>query len=216
MQTRDVRCGCQNGGVSPSRKPAVVRGFVASSVATFAALAGHVIGGGQMPGGLGIVIPWILSLMICVLLAGRKLSVIRLTLSVAISQFLFHVLFVLGTITPSGTVAPHVHGAPLVLPTGSASAADAIVADGAMWVGHIAAVIVTVAVLHRGERLLLALRDLAIQAVRWVRRRVDAALISPVLLVGRGVPALSDRVLSIDDPVLSSHRGRAPPLFSTI
>lgn len=188
---------------------------MASFLATFAALAGHMTGGGQMPGLLGILVPWVFSFMICVLLAGRKLSIIRLSVSVAISQFLFHMLFVLGTITPSGSATPHVHGAPLVLPAGD-GVADAVVADGAMWFGHLAAVIVTVVALHRGERVLLALRDLAVQAVRWVQRRVDAVLISPVLVVGRRAAALFDSALPIDDCVLATLRGRAPPVFSAI
>ncbi len=55
-----------------------------------------------MPGAVGILVPWVFSFMISVLLAGRSLSLIRLGISVAASQFLFHVLFVLGTVTPSG------------------------------------------------------------------------------------------------------------------
>lgn len=203
--------------MTPSRKPAVLRGFMAASLATFAALAGHLTAGGQMPGVLGILIPWVFSLMICVLLAGRKLSVIRLSASVAISQFLFHLLFVLGTITPTGSAAPHVHGAPLVLPAiASTGAADTVVADGAMWFGHLAAVIVTVVALHRGERVLLALRDLAVQSVRWVQQRVDAVLVSPEVVVGREVAALFDSPPPIDAHVLATLRGRGPPVLSAI
>ena len=201
--------------MTPSRKPAVLRGFVASSVATFVALAGHVTGGGQMPGVLGILVPWLLSFMICVLLAGRKLSVTRLSVSVAVSQFLFHVLFVLGTVTSTGNAAPQVHGAPLVLPAGVGTA-NAVVADGAMWLGHLVAVIVTVAALHRGERLIIALRDLAVRAARWVRRRVETALTSPASIAGRKVSALYRSAPPVDDPTLATLRGRAPPVFSAI
>ena len=188
---------------------------MASSLATFAALAGHVTAGGQMPAALGILVPWVLSFMICVLLAGRKLSVIRLSISVAISQFLFHVLFVLGTITPTGTVAPHVHGAPLVLPA-SSGVADAVVADASMWFGHLVAAALTVAALHRGERVLLALRDLAVQAVRWMQRRVDVTLVAPASLIGKKVAPLFGLATPTDDPLLSTLRGRAPPVLSAI
>ena len=204
--------------MTPTRKPAVVRGFAAASLATFAALAGHVTGGGQMPGPLGIAVPWVLSFMICVLLAGRKLSVIRLSASVVVSQLLFHVLFVLGTVSPSGIAMPHVHRAPLVLPVGPAGSgvAEAVVADSSMWFGHALAAIVTVVVAYRGERLLLALRALAVQAVRWVRRRVDAVLATPSLLIHEEVDALFERVRPVDAHVLATLRGRAPPVLSAI
>ena len=50
-----------------------------------------------MRGLLGVVVPLALSLFVSVLLAGRRLSVIRLGVSVIASQTLFHSLFVLGT-----------------------------------------------------------------------------------------------------------------------
>lgn len=188
-------------------------------MAIFVALAGHVTAGGAMPGPLGIAVPWVLSFMVCVLLAGRRLSAIRLSLSVAVSQFLFHVLFVLGTVTPSGVVAPHVHGGPLVLPpsTGlSEGLSDAVAADGMMWIGHVIAAAVTIVSLHRGERLLLGLRDLAQQSVRWLQRRIDlvAADVRP--------RALSSAPLATATPVLrsalllSTLRGRAPPLSAAV
>lgn len=199
----------------PSRRPALLRGFAASAVAIFVALAGHVTAGGAMPGPLGIVVPWVLSFMVCVLLAGRRLSVIRLSISVAVSQFLFHTLFVLGTITPSGVVAPHVHGAPLVLPAAGA-VPDAVVADGMMWIGHVVAALLTIAALHRGERLLLGLRDLAQQSIRWVQRRVAATtLVAPVRPLA--APSVFSSPVALRDALLlSTQRGRAPPLSPVI
>jgi hypothetical protein len=201
--------------VSPSRKPAVVRGFATSSLAIFVALAGHVSGGGEMPGPLGILVPWLFAFMVSVLLAGRTLSLTRLTLSVAVSQFLFHVLFVLGTVTPSGAAIRHVHGAPLVLPAAEGSAVVAT-ADAAMWLGHALAAIVTVAALHRGERLLLTLRDLAVRLIRWVRRRADVTLAprsaaSPFRLAGLFLVRTARR-LRLLTPLL----GRAPPALPAL
>lgn len=200
----------------PSRRPAVLRGFAASAVAIFVALAGHVTAGGAMPGPLGILVPWVLSFMVCVLLAGRRLSVIRLTLSVAASQFLFHVLFVLGTITPTaGAAAPHVHGGPLVLPD-AAGLPAAVAADGGMWVGHVVAALLTVAALHRGERLLVGLRDLAQQSIRWVRRRTAVSVFSPRPRPV-AVPRLrADAVVLRGALLLSPLRGRAPPLLVAV
>lgn len=101
-----------------SRKLRLLRGVAGASIATFVALASHVWVGGQMPGMLGIAVPWLLSAMVCTLLSGIRLSALRLSVSVLLSQALFHSLFVLGAITPRGGVAPHVHG-PLVLPSAS-------------------------------------------------------------------------------------------------
>jgi len=201
--------------VTESRKPAVVRGFAASSLAIFVALAGHVSGGGQMPGALGIAVPWVFSFMICVLLAGRSLSLIRLSISVAVSQFLFHTLFVLGTVTPSGVATPHVHGAPLVIPA-TAGVPEAVTADASMWLGHAIAALLTVAALHRGERLVLALRDLAVQVVRWLRRRVDHVLVLPVAPVAGGLRGRFDLERAVGLVLLATLRGRAPPLFAAI
>ena len=184
-------------------------------MAIFTALAGHVSAGGAMPGPLGILVPWMLAFMVCVLLAGRRLSVVRLGLSVAVSQFLFHALFVLGTVTPSGVSVGHVHGAPLQLPAVSAEAAMST-ADGMMWFGHAIAAAVTVIVLHRGERMLLTLQALAAQAVRWVRRRIDAVLVAPSPLRTRGLAPAAQAPARPTSTFLSTRRGRAPPQLSAV
>lgn len=206
---------CQTGPVTESRKPAVVRGFAASSLAIFVALAGHVSGGGQMPGVLGVLVPWVFSFMICVLLAGRSLSLTRLGISVAVSQFLFHTLFVLGTVTPSGVSLRHVHGSPLVLPATS-GIPEAVAADASMWLGHGLAALLTVVALYRGERLILAVRALAVQLGRWLRRRVDHVLVLPVLRVPRRVRGFFDLARTRALVLLATLRGRAPPLSAAI
>ncbi|WP_052674741.1 hypothetical protein [Microbacterium oxydans] len=201
--------------MTESRKPAVIRGFAASSLAIFVALAGHVSGGGQMPGPLGILVPWVFSFMICVLLAGRSLSLMRLGLSVTVSQFLFHTLFVLGTVTPSGVSTPHVHGAPLVIPSTVGLPAEAT-ADASMWLGHALAAVLTIAALYRGERLIIATRDLAAQVIRWLRQRVDHVLVLP----GAPVAPLVRGRFDVDEAssliLLATLRGRAPPLTAAI
>ena len=53
----------------PSRRVPLLRGFVGATIATFVALASHVWAGGDMPGMLGIAVPWLLSLTACTLLA---------------------------------------------------------------------------------------------------------------------------------------------------
>lgn len=199
-----------------SRRPAVIRGSLSATLAIFIALAGHVSGGGTMPGPLGLLVPWVLSLMVSVLLAGKKLSVVRLALAVGISQFLFHVLFVLGTVTPSGApVSGHVHGAPLVLPAGD-GVADVVVTGGSMWIGHLVAALVTVVALHRGERLAHAATALAARAARWLQRRADAT-VPPALPAARVLRhAFLSAPLRPASPLLATLRGRAPPAVPAI
>lgn len=165
----------------PSRRIPLLRGFVGASFATFIALASHVWVGGGMPGMLGIAVPWLLSLTVCTLLAGRSLSLLRMSASVLASQLLFHVLFVLGTITPTGGLAPHVHGsAPLSL----AAAAPLVPADAGMWIAHGAAAVLTIAMLHRGELLVRMLLTVASDLAAWLGRIVPVAI-----LVALDVPA---------------------------
>ena len=168
-----------------------------------------------MPGALGILVPWVFSFMICVLLAGRRLSLTCLALSVTASQFLFHTLFVLGTVTPSRLSVPHVHGAPVVL-VATADVPGAVAADASMWFGHALAALLTVSALHRGERLILTLRALAVQLGLWLRRRVDRVLVRPAVPGLKRLRGRFDVVLAADLFLLATLRGRAPPLTAAI
>ncbi|SDR80278.1 hypothetical protein SAMN04489752_0304 [Brevibacterium siliguriense] len=80
-----------------------LRGTLAAVFATFVALTSHILGGGSFPTAMGIIVPLALSTFVCVLLAGRRLSLPRLTVSVGISQTLFHLLFSLFTPHSSGS-----------------------------------------------------------------------------------------------------------------
>lgn len=102
-----------------------------------------------------MLVPLILSTTVCVLLAGRSLSLPRLSASVLISQVLFHTLFVLGT-PVSGSTKPSGHGMPgmetvavTVDPTTPMAMGSA---DGWMWLAHAIAAVTTIAALYRGER----------------------------------------------------------------
>ncbi|MBS1699600.1 MAG: hypothetical protein JST25_14500 [Actinobacteria bacterium] len=160
-----------------ARTVRLIRGAAAASVATFMALLSHVAGGAAMPGWVGVAVPWIFSLMACTLLAGRASSLLRLTVGVAISQTLFHALFVLGTVAPGGTadlgVSDHLHGmAPPAAMTSTpavASTMSMMSADPTMWCWHGIAAIVTIAALYRGERAVLRLLRLAAELRSWVR-----------------------------------------------
>jgi len=169
-----------------TRAVRAARGAAAATLATFVALLSHVAGGGAMPGWLGVVVPWTFSLLVCVPLAGRRLSVVRLSIGVVLSQALFHVLFVLGAGSSTGLVGVGHHGM-MVLPDGAggasaggATAAAAVEAmlwgDAAMWAAHLTAAALTIAALHRGESALRRLIVIAAQTGAWIERQVLALI----------------------------------------
>lgn len=169
--------------------------MVAGSTATFVALLSHVAGGGAMPGLLGIVVPWVLALAVSVTLAGRRLSAIRLALSVAISQFLFHVLFTVGA---SPVAAPTGHHAGAVEPAFLAVSAGATApANSIMWIGHAVAAVITIAALYRGERAVRRVMAFALAVARRVSRAITARL---------GTPHSATRPV----PAARAFRGSAP------
>lgn len=147
--------------MSTSRASRVLSGLVAASLATFVALLSHVTGGGVMPGAVGIVLPLVLSVLVCVALAGRRLSLVRLSLSVVISQVLFHTLFVLGAsggVTATGQSSHH--GSVALTATGSTEHAAGHT-SATMWAAHVVAAVVTIAALRHADVLLSRLADTA-------------------------------------------------------
>lgn len=166
-----------------SRTSRASRGFVAAAFSTFVALVSHVLAGGEVPGLLGIVVPLVLAAPACLALAGVRRSWLRLSVSVALSQVLFHTLFVLGT---AGSASVHAvgdagihagHGAQpaLMVMSSSATAAHPTHGDGWMLLAHALAGLVTVVVLHRAEAVLARLTHLS--------SRVVAFLLPPVVRV---------------------------------
>lgn len=181
---------------SASRLPHLVRGACAATIATYAALFSHVLAGGAMPAPLGIVAPLLLSLLVCVLLAGRTLSLTRLSISVMASQTLFHMLFVLGATPSSGggvpSGGPHQnHGQlALALPAISGETVELIQGNTVMWASHAIGAAVTVLFLYRGERTIHRLRALAERIAAWLDRRLSAPLrVVPVSPPARVQPA---------------------------
>lgn len=199
-----------------SRAPRVARGVAAASVATFVALLSHVAGGGAMPGWLGIAVPWVLSVFACTLLAGRRLSLIRLSLSVLLSQVLFHVLFVLGAADAGAVAGGHHQHAAVTLAPLSEGATAALYADSVMWGWHLVAGVVTVVAVHRGERLIAALRGLAAEITDWFRRALPTPPPSSLPDAPRA-PVSTVASWSVDDaPRLAPLRRRGPPAFRVL
>lgn len=189
----------------------VTRGAVAASLATFVALVSHVSAGGGIPGPVGIVVPLALSFVVSVAFAGRRLSVWRLGSSVAVSQALFHALFVLGSYDLGAGV--HAHGGAVPVVAG-VSSAPAFAMDADMAVGHLVAAAVTTLALHRGERTMAGLRALAGACVAWVRARVRVGTFvpAPVRSVRAAVVAV---VTPVSTVVARSSARRGPPLAAS-
>ncbi|UOQ59452.1 hypothetical protein MUN76_10345 [Leucobacter rhizosphaerae] len=213
-----------------SRLPNLVRGSFAATIATFVALVSHVAGGGAVPGIAGWATPLILSLLICVALAGRNLSVIRLSVSVVASQVLFHTLFMLGTPSAAlqggasagaGAAMPqhHDHAAMMMIPPPALSpgTAELVQADPTMWLAHALGAAVTVIFLVRGERTLERLRAIATRIAAWVRIGFDAPWAQPVALHRPRVLPAEFRhrtLLSLIQTTVQCRRGPPVHLFA--
>ncbi len=196
----------------------VVRGAAAGAFATFISLLSHVTAGGQVSHPLGVLVPLLASMWVSVLLAGKRLSLIRLVFSVGLSQMIFHWMFGLGSALPvvaTPATAGHAHHgfAPLELvPLESLpNSAEVLDADATMWLWHIVAAFVTIVVLYRGELLLTRLRTFATElaARLWQRITIVFPAITPVPHA-RAIAASSPRAHA-DQPELAPLYRRGPP-----
>lgn len=209
----------------------LARGTSAATVATFVAMLSHLAGGGMAPGVVGVLVPWGLSVVVCIALAGRNLSLLRLSGAVAISQLLFHVLFVVGsgtttvpaspTVAGEGQTGPHdaasghviLHDQaawqPVVMPSPGPSMTHG---DGTMWVWHVLAAVLTIGALYRGERLLQNVSQVA-QAIRSRARTRLPRVYSPLpVCPDLRVPiVLTAPAADTGQPFLRSLSRRGPP-----
>lgn len=176
----------------------------------------HIAGGGTVPGWLGIAAPWVLSAAVCTLLAGRALSLTRLGIAVAISQVLFHVLFVLGMPTAAVVAKPGMHDHnEMAMTSISTMPETAMIADPTMWGWHAIAASLTIALLYRGERAVAQLRVLAERAVRWIRRRLGALIPVAAMFSPRLLPVFFTQVIApLAVPARALRRRGPPPLHA--
>ncbi len=211
-----------------SRWARVARGLLASGVAIFVAALFHVAGGGAAPGALPLALSLAFSTIASIALTGRSLSLWRLTVAVGASQFLFHLLFGLGTGTatftaPAGTT--HLHaGSHLTMsmsgsmPTAMPAAHDEF--SLGMWGAHLTAVLVTVIALRFGEQAFWGLFDTArMHVARFADRRILSSLaVLPTTLAHSAAASAASafsrepvRLLDLGVPLLRL-RHRGPPL----
>ncbi len=208
------------------------RGWIAALFSTFVAALSHTLGGGSGPALLPVLLSLSFAGIVCIGLAGRTLSLWRVSLSVIASQLIFHGLFSLGgsggaMATPSSV--PHDHHSIAVLADpallgaagsgrlGSGAMPGAMAggpADGiAMWLAHLAAAAATILALRFGERAFWGLLENA----RLVIRSLFAGhtLVLPPRSPRRTVTTA--RVFTPRDValLLSTMRHRGPPVALT-
>lgn len=141
--------------VTPAAR--LTRGLLAAAASTFLAGASHAIAGGGVPT-IAVVVALTFGTLVCVILAGRRLTLARITVGVAISQVIFHSLFALftsGSTAPTGSSTGHGHE--LFLPVPSAALTGTEHPGILMIVSHFAAGLLTIALVRHGEALWWAL-----------------------------------------------------------
>lgn len=154
------------------RHQRALHGSLAASFATFVALTSHMTAGGALPTAMGVVVPLVLSALVCVLLAGRRLSLSRLSLSVLASQSLFHLLFsvftpMTGSHSPANALERHTmhhsgsagmsgsmpHAMSGAVPSPDAGAAMHAHTSPGMLLAHLVAAVLTIAMIYWAEAL---------------------------------------------------------------
>ena len=193
----------------------VIRGLVAAGVATFVAALFHTVAGGSPPGPLGVVVTMIVALPAATILAGKAPSWTRLALSVAGSQFLFHLTLGLASRPGLSSAAGHgghgpTTGSATILDLGGAASVGAVGTGVTMWPAHLLAALVTVVVLGHGEAAFWALLALT----GFGSAVALAAAPTPPPPPGRRTRADPRRELPLPASLaaLSPMRRRGPPL----
>ena len=211
-----------------TRAARLVRGWAAALAATAVAAASHILAGGVIPYPSIVLFCLALSAMVSCALAGRALSLPGTAGAVLASQGIFHLLFTVGgagvpsAATTGASVSAHAghaaHAAHLdpaaiarLTEAGQAGAGMAAAGHSSalMWIGHLLAAALTVALIRNGEAALL--RILEAMALR-----ITAIL--PLILplpLGPRMPKLSalvpaTPVRNLGVPLLAM-RHRGPP-----
>ena len=205
-----------------SRWARVVRGLLTAGISVFVAALSHVAGGGSDPGSLGVILALAFGGVLSIGLAGKSLSLLRLGISVAVSQFAFHLLFTLGAGTSAAAVmdagSAHVHGAMIMPIAVDASAAVMPMHnDPSMWAAHAAAAVITIVLLRQGESALWGLMELA--RATWAAVVVSrfVSTISVPVDAMRMRSAVSDRPAKPRlESILAARPRRGPPAIPAL
>lgn len=172
-----------------SRAVRTARGTFGALVATMLAAASHALAGGAVTP-FAVAATTLFALPLCVLLAGRTGSLWRLALAVSTAQFVYHWSFSGLGVTSESSAASLASNAPVSLHaahlgaftpalSGLAPAPDlvtaAAISDTWMWAAHALAALLTIALMHRGERAFMHL-------VRVLREAAPVRVPAPVQL----------------------------------
>ena len=203
-----------------SRAARVVRGFAVATFATFVAAFFHVAGGGAAPSLISLAMTLALAGLASIFLLGKRLSLWRQGAAVAVSQLLFHVLFVIGTPMSTMTVVggSHVHaGDHLQFAQSGGAAADtamgsmSLLPTPSMWLAHACAATLTVLAVRFGEQAFWGL----LQTARLALQRIAAI---GWTTAAPSAPATARSLFVSDDPLIpdlnvlfGSMRHRGPP-----
>ena len=195
------------------------RGWIVASFATLVAALSHTLGVAAAPSALAVGVSLAFAGMICVALAGRTVSTLRLTIAVLLSQIIFHALFSFGgpggTLTTDASATAGLHGHAIVgglSDTAGLDLAHVGHAGWGMWLAHLAAAAVTIMALRYGERAfwgLLANARLGIRSVICVR--VPVAVPATLRSAPMTAAVLAPQDLGV---LLVARPHRGPPAFA--
>jgi len=149
----------------PQRRLRAVRGAAASLTTILLAATAHTLAGAGAPSPLLIAIAALLTMPLGVALVGRRPSVVRTGTAVAGAQLAFHTLFAVFddadavSYMPPPGLAGHAaaHAMPTMTMLHTAASAHDMRPGSPMVLAHVFAAVVTVILLHHGERMLRAL-----------------------------------------------------------
>ncbi|GAA1815136.1 hypothetical protein [Agromyces neolithicus] len=191
-----------------SRWTRVAQGSALASFASFVAALSHTVGGGTPPGLLAVVLSMAFSVLLCMTVAGGRLTLARTVIAVAATQFALHALYSVQAAEPAASVGLAHHHHDTIDWSSTTGSPPSF--EPSMLVSHLVAVAVTVVAIRHGERALRAtLRAIRVVvgsvlpripqiAVPWLRR--------PRPAVTR-TPRATTRLI-----VLSAMRHRGPPV----
>lgn len=199
----------------------LARGWAGATAATFVAALSHVLAGGTAPGLPMLMLSLALSGLVCSLLAGRVLSLWRLSVAVVLSQGLFHWLFSAGTggfeaAAMAGATPGHgSHGMPTMTHVATGQASSGMDHDAPlMLLFHALAAVATIALLRRGEVAGVQL----LHAARLCLGRFLPRLVPPRLPVParQAAPHRPVRVVASLGVPLLAMRHRGPPCTAVV
>ena len=205
------------------RSQRIMRGWLGALAATSLAAASHGLADGSLPPLPVLALILAISAAICTALAGRRLSLVRTSAGVLLSQGVYHLLFGLGkhqhtavgrlteTVSHHGTESSiawtAAAGTARIAPEGALVLAGRAL-DAPMLAAHLAAALLTIAVLRRGglaarataEALLLAT---PVAILRWKPVPAVVRIARPATCQRPGLPDLGVPLLAL--------RHRGPP-----